>query len=74
MTSWIRRPPDQLDQRWHLKGLLPSPEPLLFSACGLRWTVSRSYGLEEVEDPAQIPIHLRCHECEIVFRRQTRGT
>lgn len=74
MTSWIRRPPDQADQRWHLKGLLPSQGSLLFSACGLRWTASRSYGLEEVEDPADIPLHSRCQECEAVFRRRARET
>jgi hypothetical protein len=46
--------------------------PLLFSACGLRWTASRSYGLEEIEDPAQVPIPLRCLECEATFRRQAK--
>jgi len=72
MTTWIRRPPDQADQRWHLRALLPSPVPLLFSACGLRWTESRSYGLEEIEDQAQVPMSLRCLECEALFRRQAK--
>ena len=72
MTQWIRRPPDQPDQRWHLKALLPSVEPLLFAACGLQWTASRSYALEEVDDPWQIPPALRCEACEVIFVRQRR--
>jgi hypothetical protein len=81
MSTWIRKPDsgaasargrraatDRLvARRWHLEGLLPRTDEVVFAACGRSWTLSTTELIEHAEDLAAVPEFVRCEACTALY-------
>jgi hypothetical protein len=85
MSTWIREPDtasssaadrresaaDRLvARRWHLEGLLPRSDQVVFAACGRSWTLSTTDVLEHTDELEAVPELVRCEACKAVYEHR----